>query len=169
MARNKFVDAVKKLCAGIVCTLFLSSTTALGAPLSENNLAIMDTGSGNLLHIVATDQTKYDPMGTNVLSVKIFGDENGGLGSEWPEPVLFSSFSGPGQIRQTGENNTISLSISGTGNYISAAQSGLENQLFGTITGQGNAAAVSQVGHGHTVSFSQNGTRNSLAISQSAW
>ena len=124
------------------------------------------TNSLNLLEVNPVDLSAEF---ANTLVLTIEGDENGGFGTDWPAYPIFAGAPAPGIFSQTGEGNSLSMSIFGANNLASVVQVGFNNTVIGTASGINNAVAVMQSGAGHYAAFSQVGTGNALSISQSSW
>ena len=104
--------------------------------------------------------------GTNSLSIDITGALNGG--------PLESAFQGmpavtglvAGQLLQSGHNNMMSITLTGSQNLFAVSQVGSYNMVTSTLTGNFNQAVVSQSGSGNSLSFTQNGNGNRLTVVQ---
>ena len=105
----------------------------------------------------------------NVLLLDIQGNDNGGFGSVWSDSAFSSQALLPGNIRQTGQENLIAMSVLGDENLFSIVQSGTRNTVSGTIVGNMNSAVIVQTGDGNFSGIKQMGSGNSLNISQSSW
>jgi len=127
------------------------------------NFAALDfSGNGNGLSIAQS----FDHAGAgNRLSGSVTGDENGLTGGVFA-PALAALGLLPGQLIQSGHDNQISLTVSGSQNIFAASQLGSANALTASIIGNNNQAVILQVGAGNVVSFSQSGTANSLSVVQ---
>lgn len=164
--------------SAVLLIAFLAAGLASGTAQASSGLSLVSndplanvatlgvTGSGNVLAIVQT----HDLAGPrNTLSIAITGDLNGG--------PLGASFGGlpatlglqPGHIEQSGHDNTIGLSVTGSQNLFAISQLGVGNTLTAMIIGNNNQAAISQTGTGNALSFTQNGNGNMLSVVQRAW
>ncbi|MEI5682701.1 MULTISPECIES: hypothetical protein [unclassified Mesorhizobium] len=105
----------------------------------------------------------------NVIDVNINGDFNGGpLGAPFTGSAPSVGLT-PGSIIQSGFDNHITASVTGSHNLFAFAQEGSGNRLTASISGITNHAAVSQTGLNNVVGFSQSGIDNMISISQTSW
>jgi len=138
---------------------------------SSNAAAVSFDGNDNGLFVLQTFHSDGGQVGPNSLSVNIDGNFNGGPLNATFDVPLTSVGLAPGQLIQTGYDNTMAVTVSGGGshNLFAASQTGAHNMLTAMITGFGNQAAVSQAGSGNTLSFTQNGNGNRLTVIQRSY
>ena len=72
----------------------------------------------------------------------------------------------PGRIVQRGDDNAVTLDVTGDANRFAVLQGGSRNVATGTVAGSNNQALVVQVGNGNTADFSQTGTGHRVRILQ---
>ncbi|NGN44752.1 hypothetical protein G6N74_27220 [Mesorhizobium sp. CGMCC 1.15528] len=132
----------------------------------SKSLTLDVNGSFNTVSVLQAHNGLGAP---NVLNVNINGDFNGGsLGApltgsaHWVGPT-------PGSITQSGFDNHITASVTGSHDLFAFAQEGSGNRLTASISGIANQAAVSQTGLNNVVGFSQSGIDNMISISQTSW
>jgi len=141
-------------------------TTDYHATGDYNSAAIRLVGDQNVLFM---EQDADSFGGTILLNVDITGNLNGGpLGVTFSAPLMLTSLI-PGQLVQTGHDNSITVTVAGSQNLLAASQFGSGNVLTAAIIGHNNQAAVLQSGNGNTVTFSQNGNGNSLTVIQRSY
>lgn len=139
-----------------------------------NAATVLVSGSGNVLQI-AQIYTGAIGQSDNTATVSIDGDFNGsgtlsaGLAPSRLWIALDSDLPDGGRIVQSGFENSVALSVLGTGNLFSFIQQGSANIASGTIYGLGNQASVQQSGQNNIAAFSQNGNGNIVSISQTSW
>ncbi len=127
------------------------------------------TGNDNVLNIVQDGGlTGADPARPNTIAVMIDGDRNGGSADQWYSGPSLPSLV-PGTLIQSGLNNAISLSVTGSDNLFAVAQSGENNRVTGSVTGSFNQFAALQTGFGNSIGFSQTGQGNTIVVSQNTW
>lgn len=131
-----------------------------------NSLVLDVNGSFNAVSVF---QVRNGLGAANVIDVNIKGDFNGGpLGASFTGLALSDDLM-PGSITQSGFDNHITASVTGSHNLIASAQEGSRNRLTASISGIANQAAVSQAGSNNVVGFSQSGIDNMISISQTSW
>lgn len=167
MARLMFFKPKTAPFIALIACLALSQTA------SANDMALlvdvtMD-GNDNLLAIVQNGgSTGADPSKPNTITVNITGDRNGGYASEWFGGRSHTSFM-PGDLMQSGLNNTIALTVAGDDNLFAVSQTGENNIVTGRVSGSYNQFAATQTGYGNSIGFSQTGQGNTIVVSQSSW
>ncbi|WDR01351.1 hypothetical protein PSQ19_10985 [Devosia algicola] len=145
-------------------TLYITSDYY--ASTSRNVASVSALGDDNA---IAVQQIFTGRGGANSLDIDIIGDLNGGPLTSAFKPTVAEIGLQPGQIVQTGHDNSVAMSIRGTGNLFAASQVGSHNMLTASVMGNNNQSAVSQTGYGNSLSFSQNGNGNSLTVIQRAY
>jgi hypothetical protein len=136
----------------------------------SNAAAVTFDGNDNGLFVLQTFHGDGGHAGPNALSVNITGDLDGGpLNAAFGVPLASVGLT-PGQLIQTGHDNTMSFTVNGgSRNFFAASQVGAHNMLTAMITGTNNQAAVSQTGSGNSLSFTQNGYGNRLTVIQRSY
>lgn len=127
----------------------------------SNDVIVAKTGDGNVLDITQTGDD-------NTISVTLDGDGNNAVGSSFA--AFFGSAGGlaPGDIVQSGNTNTATLTsgLFADNNLFAFKQDGNGNTVTGDIDGDGNQALVIQVGNTNIASFTQTGGSNFVSITQ---
>jgi len=132
----------------------------------SNSLMLDVNGSFNAVSVL---QAHHGLGAANVIDVNIKGDFNGGpLGVSFTGSTLSVGLM-PGSITQSGFDNHITVSVTGSRNLFAFAQEGSGNRLTASILGIANQAAVSQTGLNNVVGLSQSGIDNMIGISQTSW
>src|SRR3569623_2967460 len=107
--------------------------------------------------------------GANRLQVNIDGNLNGGpLGAVFGDLILNTGLI-PGQLIQSGHDNSMAVSIVGSQNLFAASQIGSHNLLTASVIGNNNQSQVSQSGSGNSLSFTQNGSGNRHTVIQRSY
>lgn len=105
----------------------------------------------------------------NMIHLDIEGDFNGGApGASFAGATLSLGLM-PGSITQSGSDNHITASVTGSQNLFAFAQEGSGNRLTGSISGTANQVVVTQTGKNNVVGFSQSGIGNMINVSQTSW
>ena len=121
------------------------------------------------LNAVSVLQPHQGPGAAKVIDVSIEGDFNGGpLGTSFTGAASSVGLTS-GSITQSGFDNHITASVTGSRNLFAFAQDGGGNRLTASISGIANQAAVSQTGFNNVVGLSQSGIGNMISISQTSW
>lgn len=130
---------------------------------TANVASVAISGDDNALFV---SQNFDHAGGANSLSIDIAGTLNGG-----PTEAAFRGLPAavalvPGQLLQSGHNNMMSITLTGSQNLFAVSQMGSYNGVTSTVTGNYNQAIVSQTGSGNNLSFVQNGNGNRLTVVQ---
>jgi hypothetical protein len=124
---------------------------------SFNKLGVAQIGNGNDANVTVSGLN-------NGLAPTIWGVAN------WSGAALTVASGNPlldrGMVKQMGDYNVASLTVSGNSNAFGLLQNGDNNAITGLQNGNYNQAAVAQNGNSNTANFSQIGNGNSLGISQ---
>ncbi|TPL03509.1 hypothetical protein FJ981_26375 [Mesorhizobium sp. B1-1-4] len=132
----------------------------------SNSLMLDVSGSLNAVSVL---QAHQGLGAANVIDVNIEGDFNGGpLGPSFIGAILSAGLT-PGSITQSGFDDHIIASVTGSYNLFAFAQEGSGDRLTASISGMANQAAVTQSGRNNVVGFSQSGNGNTVSVSQTSW
>lgn len=163
-----------KLRSVLVAVVVLASAPALASNelvmLTQdelsNSLKLDVNGSFNAVSVIQA----HDGVGaSNVIDLNIEGAFNGGQpGASFTGTALSVGLM-PGSIAQSGIDNLITASITGSHNLFALAQEGRGNRLAASVAGMANQSAVTQTGINNVVGFSQSGIGNMISISQTSW
>lgn len=163
-----------KLHSALVAGVVLASAPAQASDerviLTQHELSnslIFDV-SGSL-DPVPVLQAHHGLGAANEIDVDIKGDFNGGpLGGSFTGAAPSIGLT-PGSLTQSGFDNHIKASVTGSRNLFAFAQEGSGNRLTASVSGIANQAAVSQTGFNNVVGLSQSGIDNMIGISQTSW
>ncbi|MFI0848847.1 hypothetical protein [Mesorhizobium sp. IMUNJ 23232] len=138
--------------------------------LTENELSnshMLDVNGG--FNAVSVLQVHNGFGAPNMIDLDIKGDFNGGpLGASFTGAALSVGLT-PGSITQSGFDNRITASVTGSHNLFAFEQDGSGNRIAASISGTANQTAVTQAGINSVVGFSQTGIGNIISISQTSW
>lgn len=135
------------------------------------------SGNGNFSQSVIFGNANYlnntQTGNGNISNAFVVGDRNNQVDT-FNSPRITGQMTvanarvGTGELTQTGDGNTVLLSVNSSDNRFATYQSGNGNNIRGTIgsVGGGNQAFVAQVGNSNLTSFTQNGAGNVLAVVQ---
>ena len=133
-----------------------------------HNATVSVVGSFNQMGVLQSDTS-------NSATVLITGVNNGLAPNLWGtanwsgsalEVASLNPMLDRGMLKQIGESNLASLTVTGNSNAFGVLQHGNSNTLTGVQDGSYNQAAVVQVGNANTTSFTQIGSGNTLGVSQ---
>ena len=139
-----------------------------------NYISFSQSGTGNAIAASMEGGGNYsyfDQFGTGNIAHVTMGGTLGSNNNNAPALAFSAALAGPGlspgEYRQSGTGNDVELTIlNGTSNASATSQTGAQNLITGTISGSYNQAVVVQDGHGNIAGFSQNGSNNYLIIQQ---
>lgn len=146
------------------------TTIALASGSNANALSSWQTGTSTARLTIAGDNNLADvtQIGRNTgagfgVTLKITGNSNGRgvLAGNAGTLGLFS-----GRVRQDGNDNAFSASITGIDNQYAAAQFGNDNAITASVFGDENDHAIRQNGNGNSAALGQNGFNNTAGIIQ---
>ncbi|WP_117196238.1 hypothetical protein [Rhizobium terrae] len=132
----------------------------------SNSLVLDVNGSFNA---VSGLQVHNGLGAANMIHLDIEGDFNGGPHGASFAGVALSVGLIPGSITQSGSDNHITASVTGSHNLFAFSQEGSGNRLTASISGMANQVVVTQTGKNNVVGFSQLGIGNMFSVSQTSW
>lgn len=149
-------------------TLTFALLTLQATSAVANGVNIADVTISGKANDLGITQLSSGGSSSNIARVSIVGDRNGGVAGGSILPAFAALGLVPGTIVQSGEGNSITLTVVGNDNLFALGQIGSGNVIAGMIGGTENKVAAIQTGNGNTLSFSVIGTGNTLTVSQHA-